>query len=62
MNNNPQTNLPNSLDGVHQNKIAVNNTLTFATTADVKQWIKSQAQALGFADCGFLIRTSPFIY
>lgn len=54
MNNNPQTNLPNSPDGVHQNKIAVNGILTFATTADVKQWIKNQAQALGFADCGFL--------
>ncbi|MGO1473591.1 MAG: tRNA epoxyqueuosine(34) reductase QueG [Psychrobacter sp.] len=54
MNNNPQTNLPNSPDGVYQNKIAVNGILTFATTADVKQWIKNQAQALGFADCGFL--------
>lgn len=35
-------------------KIAVNNAPMFATTADVKQWIKTQAQALGFADCGFL--------
>ncbi len=35
-------------------KIAVNNPSVFATTADVKQWIKTQAQTLGFADCGFL--------
>ena len=35
-------------------KIAVNNTHAFATTADIKEWIKAQAQALGFADCGFL--------
>lgn len=34
--------------------IAITNTPEFATTADVKQWIKTQAQALGFADCGFL--------
>lgn len=26
----------------------------FATPAEVKQWIKAQAQALGFADCGFI--------
>ena len=37
-----------------KNKIAVNDSATFATTAEVKQWIKAQAQALGFADCGFL--------
>nr|WP_227672250.1 tRNA epoxyqueuosine(34) reductase QueG [Psychrobacter urativorans] len=30
------------------------NTSTFATPEDVKYWIKAQAQALGFADCGFL--------
>ena len=36
------------------NSIAVSNSPTFATTADVKQWIKVQAQTLGFADCGFL--------
>lgn len=36
------------------NKIAVNNKTVFATPADVKLWIKAQAQALGFADCGFL--------
>lgn len=35
-------------------KIDVNNTLRFTTLAEVKQWIKAQAQALGFADCGFL--------
>lgn len=34
--------------------IAITNTPEFATTADVKQWIKTQARALGFADCGFL--------
>ncbi|MBZ1393041.1 MULTISPECIES: tRNA epoxyqueuosine(34) reductase QueG [Psychrobacter] len=37
-----------------KNKIAVSNSIVFATTADVKQWIKVQAQTLGFADCGFL--------
>ena len=37
-----------------KNKIAVSNSTVFATTADVKQWIKVQAQTLGFADCGFL--------
>ncbi|AOY44862.1 FeS protein [Psychrobacter sp. AntiMn-1] len=37
-----------------KNKIAVSNSIVFATTADVKQWIKTQAQTLGFADCGFL--------
>ncbi|WP_201529717.1 tRNA epoxyqueuosine(34) reductase QueG [Psychrobacter frigidicola] len=36
------------------NSIAVVNTSTFATPEDVKYWIKAQAQALGFADCGFL--------
>ena len=36
------------------NSIAVSNSPIFATTADVKQWIKTQAQTLGFADCGFL--------
>ena len=34
--------------------ITVKDMPTFATTAEVKQWIKTQAQALGFADCGFL--------
>ena len=29
-------------------------TLNFNTPADVKNWIKLQAQNLGFADCGFL--------
>ena len=37
-----------------KNKIAVSNSTVFATTADIKQWIKTQAQTLGFADCGFL--------
>ncbi|WP_010196756.1 tRNA epoxyqueuosine(34) reductase QueG [Psychrobacter sp. PAMC 21119] len=35
-------------------KITVSNSPTFATTTEVKQWIKAQAQSLGFADCGFL--------
>ena len=46
--------LPSSPSNASTKKIVVNNAQTFATTADVKQWIKSQAQALGFADCGFL--------
>lgn len=37
-----------------ENKITIDNTQAFSTPADVKQWIKTQAQALGFADCGFL--------
>ncbi|MBP2281576.1 epoxyqueuosine reductase [Psychrobacter sp. PL19] len=37
-----------------QDNITVNNLTSFATTTEVKQWIKTQAQALGFADCGFL--------
>ena len=32
---------------------------TFDTPEDVKQWIKVQAQALGFADCGFLSVQHP---
>lgn len=36
------------------NRIAVVDTLTFATAEDVKSWIKTQAQALGFSGCGFL--------
>ncbi|MBF0659544.1 tRNA epoxyqueuosine(34) reductase QueG [Psychrobacter sp. NG25] len=43
-----------AIDDAVANKIALNNTSTFSTTTDVKQWIKTQAQALGFADCGFL--------
>ncbi|WP_201548760.1 tRNA epoxyqueuosine(34) reductase QueG [Psychrobacter fjordensis] len=43
-----------AIDDATANKIALNNTSTFSTTTDVKQWIKTQAQALGFADCGFL--------
>lgn len=34
--------------------IAVLNQTSFADAEDVKRWIKAQAQALGFADCGFL--------
>ena len=37
-----------------KNKIAISDAYVFSTTAEVKQWIKAQAQALGFADCGFL--------
>lgn len=36
-----------------KNKIAITNPTVFTTTADVKQWITAQAQALGFTDCGF---------
>ena len=46
-----QTTTPNN---ARQTKIDVNNAPTFTTLAEVKQWIKAQAQALGFADCGFL--------
>ena len=46
--------LPASPNDASTKKIAVTHAQAFATTADVKQWIKSQAQALGFADCGFL--------
>lgn len=34
--------------------IAVLNQSAFVNAEDVKQWIKRQAQQLGFADCGFL--------
>lgn len=34
--------------------IIVLNQSSFTSTQDVKLWIKAQAQALGFADCGFL--------
>ena len=67
MNNLPKVNLPISSTQqksakkissepkpASEKKINVNNSPTFTTTADVKQWIKDQAQALGFADCGFL--------
>lgn len=42
-----------------KNKIDINNTSVFTTTMDVKQWITTQAQALGFADCGFLSVNHP---
>lgn len=37
-----------------ENNIIMVNQGAFATADDVKLWIKAQAQALGFADCGFL--------
>ena len=37
-----------------KNRIAVKASIEFVTAADVKRWITEQAQALGFADCGFL--------
>lgn len=40
-------------------KIIVNTDLTFATSKEVKLWIKAQAQTLGFADCGFLSVKHP---
>lgn len=42
-----------------KNKIDINNTSVFTTTMDVKQWITTQAQAIGFADCGFLSVNHP---
>ena len=51
-----QTPTPNN---ARQTKIDVNNAPTFAPPAEVKQWIKAQAQALGFADCGFLSVNHP---
>ena len=39
---------------IQPTKITVHNASAFTTPAEVKQWIKIQAQALGFADCGFL--------
>lgn len=43
MNTKPSSNQINSL-----------NPPTFSSAMDVKHWIKAQAQALGFADCGFI--------
>lgn len=37
-----------------ENNIIMVNQGAFATADDVKLWIKAQAQALGFGDCGFL--------
>ncbi len=37
-----------------QENIAVINHSIFTTPEDVKYWIKTQAQSLGFADCGFI--------
>lgn len=48
------TQLSSALTSNSTNNIAVHNTRDFATTADIKHWIKKEAQALGFADCGFL--------
>ena len=39
--------------------IAVLDQSSFTTSEQVKQWIKSQAQALGFADCGFISVQHP---
>ena len=36
------------------NSIKLLNQISFNNAQDVKLWIKAQAQALGFADCGFL--------
>lgn len=46
--------LPSIPNHKSEKKIDINNIITFETTANVKQWIKEQAQSLGFADCGFL--------
>lgn len=62
MNNDSQPDLPllstkqlsSTPNDASTKKIAVTHAPVFATAADVKQWIKTQAQALGFADCGFL--------
>ena len=58
MSNNSQatlsTQLSSALTSNSTNNIAVHNTHDFATTADIKHWIKKEAQTLGFADCGFL--------
>ena len=37
-----------------KDNINIINQPVFATPEDVKRWIQDQAQALGFADCGFL--------
>lgn len=39
---------------VSKNNIAVMNRSVFETAEDVKRWIKNQAQALEFGDCGFI--------
>lgn len=41
------------------NTIPSTEKITFTTSEDIKQWIKAQAQALGFADCGFLSVQHP---
>lgn len=46
--------LANSSSKRKTDNIDVINTPVFATAVDVKHWIKTEAQALGFADCGFL--------
>ncbi len=46
--------LANSSSKQTTDNIDVINTPVFATAVDVKHWIKTEAQALGFADCGFL--------
>ena len=56
MNQKPPTKkqLANSSSKQTTDNIDVINTPVFATAVDVKHWIKTEAQALGFADCGFL--------
>ena len=58
MSNNSQATSPTQLSSIptsdSANNIAVHNTHDFATIVDIKRWIKKEAQALGFADCGFL--------
>ncbi|MEN6671132.1 tRNA epoxyqueuosine(34) reductase QueG [Psychrobacter sp. B38] len=45
---------PATTNRIAKSNIVVHNASVFTTTEDVKQWIKTQAQVLGFADCGFL--------
>jgi epoxyqueuosine reductase len=42
------------IDHSSAKSIAMVSAPTFASAEDVKYWIKTQAQSLGFADCGFL--------
>ena len=45
---------PAHLSQVPSKKIDVKSDSPFTSAEDVKRWIKSQAQTLGFGDCGFL--------
>ena len=56
MNNKPQTinqPLPDDSRLAKENTKLIHSSV-FSDVVDVKRWIKTQAQALGFADCGFL--------